>query len=135
VGEISNTTEIGQLGASKTHGVGMDRLVVADRREGILTVQEMNALGGRDGFYNLKQILNNPSDDGEFQRAEQSFANAFVPKRRAEGSGLEAAVNKLAKKIEGIEKIQTAFDGAGNLITRSELNGLVKKVIRPKREI
>jgi len=60
VGEVSDTTT---LGSSKTHGAGLDRLVMADKREGILNVKQMQNLGGREGFYNLQNMLNNPMSD------------------------------------------------------------------------
>jgi hypothetical protein len=135
--DIKDRVEIGSSGLSKTHGGGNDMMVVMSKKEGILTENEISALGGKDGFYNLKQILNNPSDDGEFVRAERSFAAINAPKmgRKSEESATVRAINKLNEKFDSIPKIQTSFDGVGNLITRQEVAGIITKTIRPKRQI
>ncbi len=134
--DIKDRTTLGMTGLSKSHGPGQDMLVVMSKKEGVLTEDEITALGGSKGFYDLKKILNNPSDDGEFVKAEQSFQHVFAPKiASSEDSGLTKAINKLSKKIDGIETVHTGIDGMGNLITRSEVGGIIRNIIKPKRVI
>ncbi len=61
-GEVSDTTSISGNSLSKSHGSGRDRLMVLDKREGILTANQMQNLG-KDGFYDLQKMLNNPIKD------------------------------------------------------------------------
>lgn len=130
VGDVRDTTKIFGDSMSKSHGGGNDRLVVADKREGILTVNEMNTLG-RDGFYNLKAMLNNPLNDDIMFPKVPVFAPVPVANSNKE-------LVKEIRDLKGIMKnkpvSKSYLDNVGNVITET-VEGAVKhkmKIISQK---
>lgn len=110
VGEVSDTTT---LGSSKTHGNGLDRLVMADKREGILNVKQMQNLGGREGFYNLQNMLNNPMSDNVLFPEVPVFVGAVSPQT----AKLERKMDEMIQAINNKPVPQSGLDKDMNVIT------------------
>ena len=110
VGEVSDTTT---LGSSKTHGAGLDRLVMADKREGILNVKQMQNLGGREGFYNLQNMLNNPLSDNVLFPEVPVFVGAVSPQT----AKLERKMDEMIQAINNKPVPSSGLDKDMNVIT------------------
>lgn len=110
VGEVSDTTT---LGSSKTHGSGLDRLVMADKREGILNVKQMQNLGGREGFYNLQNMLNNPMSDNVLFPEVPVFVGTVSPQT----AKLERKMDEMIQAINNKPVPQSGLDKDMNVIT------------------
>jgi len=116
VGEVSDSVT---LGSSKTHGAGNDRLMMLDKREGILTTNEMSNLG-REGFYNLKEMLNNPiSDDVLFPKVPVFLNSNTTINNRA----LEKKMDVLIEITKNKPVHQTKLDQFGNVVTSTFEDG------------
>ncbi len=112
VGEVTDTTTIG---SSRTHGAGMDRLVMADKREGILTVSQMRNLGGREGFYNLQEMLNNPiSDDIMFPQVP-----VFIEARENKKESIKPLLQELIAITKNKPVSNNRLDKDMNVITET----------------
>jgi hypothetical protein len=109
IGDIKTMAMLGS-GALRSHGAGYDTLVMADKREGILSVDEIQALGGKDGFNELRENIkkgNLYEQVPVFAPIHSAHSNANVIK----------AIKSLEKTIANQPKYITKLDNLGNILT------------------
>jgi len=118
--DLKDTTTLTEKGWSKTHGSG-DVLTMISPKEGILTEQNIAALGGKEGFYNLvynlEKMGSNPINDDIFSQQNEAFMNIALMKAPVvDTSKLEQKVDKLTEVIENKPVSQFEVDNLGNII-------------------
>ncbi len=121
VGEVRDTAQVGANFISRTHGAGNDRLVVADKREGILSVSQMNNLGGREGFKSLQSMLNKPIHNDILFPAIPVFQS-----KEAQNNNIEAMLSQLIQVTKDKPVPKFIADGYGNFITQTIEDGVRK---------
>lgn len=141
--DLKDTTTLTSEGWSKTHGSG-DVLTMISPKEGVLTEQNIAALGGKDGFYqlkhNLEQMANNPIDDDLFGKQNESFANIALQK--VVTVNMEPIIEELRdvkKAIRNIPQNKWEIDSLGNYIHTIQKEGSrvitdKGKFIKPQRK-
>ena len=126
IGEISDRTGIKGGMFTKSHGSG-DRLVMASPNEAILSERDMRALGGKQGFYDLRKMLH--SGDFDMQGIPKMYSN-FSPVGINAGINIDALVKEQKKTTEALQRIpviHTGFDDVGNVVETWQ-RGLDKKI-------
>ena len=126
IGEITDRTGIRGGMFTKSHASG-DRLVVASPNEAILSERDMKALGGRQGFYDLRKMLH--SGDFEMRGIPKMYQN-FNPVGIGAAINIDALVQEQKKTTEALKRIpvvHTGFDDVGNVIETWQ-KGLDKKI-------
>ena len=127
VGEVKDRVNMAGGRLSKTHGSGYDRLVVADKREGILTVSEMAALGGKEGFNRLRDSLKFGGADGLFEKVP-----VFTPVGGGNSEGkLIEEIRDLKNVVKNKKETAVNVDKYGDVIKTEVENGFrttVKKI-------
>lgn len=118
--DLKDTTTLTEKGWSKTHGSG-DVLTMISPKEGVLTEQNIAALGGKEGFYNLvynlEKMGSNPINDDIFSQQNEAFMNVALMKAPVvDTSKLEQKVDKLTEVIENKPVPQFEIDSVGNII-------------------
>ena len=129
-GEVKDTTTLLSDNLTKSHGSAGDVLTVLDPREGILTAKEMEKLG-RDGFFGLKAMLNNPMNDDIMFPKVPVFAPVAVQNNNKD---VVKKLDELSEIIRNKPVSNARFDEFGNAITEDINNGIkhIKKVMRKK---
>ena len=133
IGEISARTGLKGGKFTRSHASG-DRLVVASPNEAILSEKDMRALGGKQGFYDLRKMLH--SGDFDMKGIPKMYQN-WNPVNAASAINIDALVQEQKKTTEALKKIpviHTGFDDVGNVIETWQ-KGLDKKItiIKAKR--
>lgn len=133
IGEISARTGLKGGKFTRSHASG-DRLVVASPNEAILSEKDMRALGGKQGFYDLRKMLH--SGDFDMKGIPKMYQN-WNPVGAASAINIDALVQEQKKTTEALKKIpviHTGFDDVGNVIETWQ-KGLDKKItiIKAKR--
>ena len=126
IGEITERTGIRGGMFTKTHASG-DRLVVASPNEAILSERDMRALGGKQGFYDLRKMLH--SGDFDMRGIPKMYQN-FNPVGVNAAINIDALVQEQKKTTEALKRIpvvHTGFDDVGNVIETWQ-KGLDKKI-------
>lgn len=123
--DIRDTTSLINGQFDKSHGSG-DMLTMISPKEGILTEQNVAALGGKDGFYNLKSMLENPIPDDIFARQNDSFANSFITTPLVNLDPMLKKLESLENAVKNIQTTEWNVDGFGNLIhTKTSQNSRI----------
>jgi hypothetical protein len=126
IGEITDRTGIRGGMFTKSHASG-DRLVVASPNEAILSERDMRALGGKQGFYDLRKMLH--SGDFDMRGIPKMYQN-FNPVGLGGAINIDALVQEQKKTTEALKRIpvvHTGFDDVGNVIETWQ-RGLDKKI-------
>lgn len=125
VGEdLKDTTTLKGATLTKSHKSG-DILTVISPNEGILNENQMAALGGKKGFYNLTTMLENPiSDDIMFPAVPE-----FKSKKSAGIAPLVREMREVKQAVENIKISNSYIDNAGNVITEN-INAGFKKITK-----
>lgn len=121
--DLKDTTTLKNGDWSKTHGSG-DMLTMISPKEGILTEQNIAALGGKEGFYDLKYNLDkmgaNPISDDVFEKQNSSFMNVQLQKADLNTSTLEKKLDRIVDAIESKPVASGSVDGLGNYLYKLE---------------
>lgn len=131
VGEDLKDTTILQNGElSKTHRSG-DIFTVISPKEGILNEKAMAALGGKEGFYNLTKMLENPIQDDIMFPEVPTFR-----KVKQQDSGLLKEIKEVKEILKNRPVSNTNVDNVGNVITENIEYGfkrITKKISQKPR--
>lgn len=104
--DATETTTLKNGEWSKSHASG-DILTMISPKEGILTEQNVAALGGKDGFYQLKHNLetmaSNPLSDDLFAKQNESFT--AVALHRVEAVDMNPVVEQLQRVERAVKNI------------------------------
>jgi hypothetical protein len=125
--DLKETTNLVDGKFDRSHGSG-DMLTMISPKEGILTEQNIQALGGKEGFYDLKYNLekmgNSSINDDLFEKQGSSFMNVQLAKvAKVDTSKLEAKVDKLIDVIESKPVSSWNVDALGNYIHTLQKKG------------
>lgn len=132
-GSNTETTQISGGMLSRSHGWNNDILAVLDRREGILTANQMSKIGGENGLNKLGVLI----DSGTlFNNKNVMFPEIPIFK----DNSIVYNDNKLIEEVRSLQNIiknkkETAVnvDEYGNIIKRESENGYTR-VIKKMRE-
>lgn len=104
----------------RTHGNGNDMLTMISPKEGILTEQNIAALGGKDGFYDLKYNLekmgSNPLSDDLFAKQNDSFTGIALKPVGISTKPLEQKLDEVVNAVKGIVQNDYNINSIGELI-------------------
>lgn len=121
MGEDLNDTSILLNGNfSKSHSNG-DIPTLISPKEGILTEQNIAALGGSDGFYNLKSMLENPVSDDLFARQNDSFTKSFVAMPQINIKPLIDEMREVKEAVKNIPQVENRFNELGEWIQKVKI--------------
>lgn len=138
VGDSTETTQIGGLGLSRSHKDG-NVLAVLSPNEGVLSANQIQALGGKDGFYSLQKMLDNPNSDSLFEKQAEPFTHIVAASQPVD---MQPVISELKAVKDAIRKIpgnSFAVDEFGNLIHTIVKDGNREvinkgKFVSPKRK-
>lgn len=135
VGEIAEPLSGGRIDRGifkgRSHARGGIHLE-AEGNEGIFSGKEMGNLG-RENFYNLKNLLKNPIDDGIFERQNDSFMGA-IPIIQAINNNNEVVreLQELKATIKSKPETSVNWDAMNNMVIAKIENGF--KTITTKKQ-
>lgn len=130
IGDITDKTLLKNGTLSKTHKSG-DRLVVASPNEGMLNETQINNLGGKQAFYDLATMLNNPiNDDVLFPKVPYFTPVAY----RNDNGEVAKEIRDLKKTIEDKPVSYAHLNNAGDVINTTIERGVkhILKVVSKK---
>ena len=111
--------------------------VEVEGREGLLSVNEMENLG-RDRFYAFKSMLSSKSAIDEFFDSRNSKMGMIISSNNKPNNSLSKELKQIHEAVKDLPKSmpshQQWIDPHGNLITRSEVNGMIKTTYQKRRK-
>lgn len=122
-GDVKDTAQLRTGRLSKSHGSKGDVLVAMSPTEGILNDKQMSALGGKQGFYNLQSMLDNPiNDDVMFEKVPQ-----FIPVAARVNDNLVREIGReFRAAVKEIPIHNSRLDNVGNVINETVDRGMKK---------
>lgn len=129
-GEVKDRTILEGGSLSKSHSSG-DVLMALSPNEGILNERQMVALGGKEGFYNLQKMLDNPINDDVLFPAVPKFSAVVMKNDNAE---LLREIKDLKQIIKDKPVSSANITSVGDVITTTFQDGKrhILKVVSQK---
>jgi hypothetical protein len=141
--DLKEVTKLTTDGFDKSHASG-DILTMISPKEGILTEKEVQALGGKEGFYQLKYNLDamakNPIADDVFAQQNESFSKVAITSTPVINlKPLEEKVDRLSEIMENKPTPSWNVDALGNYIYKLHKKGSTVTTekgsfVRPQRK-